>query len=47
LVELVEQLREDGDELDPLEQRLPVVLGQVQQAGGEVERWYPKASICW
>ena len=33
LVELVEQLREDGDELDPLEQRLPVVLGQVEQAG--------------
>ena len=37
LVELVEQLREDGDELDPLEQRLPVVLGQVEQAGREVE----------
>ena len=37
LVELVEQLREDGDELDPLEQRLPVVLGQVEQAGAEVE----------
>ena len=37
LVELVEQLREDGEELHPLEQRLAVVLGQVEQTGAEVE----------
>ena len=37
LVELVEQLGEDGEELGPLEQREPVVLGQVEQAGAEVE----------
>ena len=33
LVELVEQLGEDGEELGPLEQRHAVVLGQVEQAG--------------
>ena len=37
LVELVEQLGEDGEELGPLEQREPVVLGQVEQAGPEIE----------
>ncbi len=37
LVELVEQLGEDGEELGPLQQRDAVVLGQVEQAGAEVE----------
>ena len=37
LVELVEQLGEDGEELGPLQQRQAVVLGQVEQAGAEVE----------
>ena len=37
LVELVEQLGEDGEELHPLQQRLPVVLGQVEQPRPEVE----------
>src|ERR1700733_9029874 len=37
LVELVEQLGEDGEELGPLEQRLPVVLGQVEKARAEIE----------
>ena len=37
LVELVEELGEDGHELGPLEQRDAVVLGQVEQAGAEVE----------
>ena len=37
LVELVEQLGEDGEELGPLEQRQPVVLGQVEQPRAEVE----------
>ncbi len=37
LVELVQQLGEDGEELGPLEQRLPVVLGQIQESRTEVE----------
>ena len=37
LVELVEQLGEDGQELGPLHERQAVVLGQVEQAGAEVE----------
>ena len=37
LVELVEQLGEDGEELRPLQQRNAVVLGQVEQSGPEVE----------
>ena len=37
LVELVEQLGEDGEELRPLQQGDAVVLGQVEQAGAEVE----------
>ena len=37
LVELVEQLGEDGEELRPLQQRLPVVLGQIEEPGPEVE----------
>ena len=37
LVELVEQLGEDGEELGPLQQRDAVVLGQVEQAGAEIE----------
>ena len=37
LEELVEQLREDGEELHPLEQRQAVVLGQVEQPRAEVE----------
>ena len=37
LVELVEQLGEDGEELGPLQQRDAVVLGQIEQAGAEVE----------
>ena len=37
LVELVEQLGEDGEELGPLQQRDAVVLGQVEQAGTEIE----------
>ena len=37
LVELVEQLGEDGEELRPLQQRHAVVLGQVEQPCPEVE----------
>ena len=37
LVELVEQLGEDGEELRPLEQRHAVVLGEVQQPRSEVQ----------
>ena len=37
LEELVEPLGEDGQELDPLEQGLPVVAGQVEQAVGELQ----------
>ena len=37
LVELVEQLGEDGEELRPLEQRLTIVLGQIEQASPEVQ----------
>ena len=37
LVELVEQLGEDGEELGALQQGLAVVLGQIEQAGAEVE----------
>jgi hypothetical protein len=37
LVELVEQLREDGEELRPLHERQAVVLGEVQEARPEVE----------
>ncbi len=37
LVELVEQLGEDGEELGPLQQGDAVVLGQIEQAGAEVE----------
>ena len=37
LIELVEQLGEDGQELGPLQERDAVVLGQVEQAGPEIE----------
>ena len=37
LVELVEELREDGEELGPLQQGDAVVFGQVEQAGTEIE----------
>src|SRR3984957_17073889 len=37
LVELVEQFGEDGQELGPLQQGNAVVLGQVEQAGTEIE----------
>ena len=37
LVELVEQLGENGEELHPLQQGNAVILGQVEQAGPEIE----------
>ena len=42
LVELVEQLREDGQELGPFQKRDAVVLGKVKQARPEIEaRLFP------